>query len=118
MVFPPQGPYIVVMDKLYDCPLGEDGYDGSITHNLRYSHFNPYKRNEPQTVWGNETRAVPLNDTYWVRSCTHFALLTLQSHKRNQLQTEGVFALENGQPSNTFPKVLHQLHLSLRARKF
>lgn len=43
-----QGPYLIIYGRVYDCALGEYGYDGSTTNHIRFSHFNPVRRYDPQ----------------------------------------------------------------------
>ncbi|KAK3920849.1 Argininosuccinate lyase [Frankliniella fusca] len=59
------GPYNFVSKRMFDCTLGEHGYDGSISHQLRVTHFNPIKPEEPQLMFGNVTRLLPVNDSFW-----------------------------------------------------
>ncbi|XP_026279281.2 uncharacterized protein LOC113207105 [Frankliniella occidentalis] len=59
------GPYRMVSRRTYDCNRGELGYDGTTSHHMRFSHYNPYKPEEPQSVYGNVTRSKPMNDSFW-----------------------------------------------------
>ena len=63
-----QGPYRIILDRLYNCELGEHGFDGTVRFYIRLSHYNPVKRAEPQVFRGNFTVGVTITDEHWV-SC-------------------------------------------------
>ncbi|KAE8740988.1 hypothetical protein FOCC_FOCC013483, partial [Frankliniella occidentalis] len=48
------GPYFMVLHRHYNCAIGEKGYDGGIHWTVKFSRFNPHKRDEMQTKFINE----------------------------------------------------------------
>ncbi|XP_052129917.1 uncharacterized protein LOC127751044 [Frankliniella occidentalis] len=56
------GPFIIYISAVNDC---KDVNSPIVTHRTRFSHFNPRRPFDKQTLSGNITVPVPIDDTWW-----------------------------------------------------
>ncbi|XP_034232897.1 uncharacterized protein LOC117640487 [Thrips palmi] len=61
------GPYRCIYKRMYNCPIGEDGFEGATMYHIRPPRYNPFRPTDPQLLYGNITRTMPFNDTYWLK---------------------------------------------------